>query len=74
MIDYLAVHCQTNPQHVIPLKVLEAGKAAWFVGPFKADCPECKSSHEHTRGRVIEWKGPSPDGTFQTHKAFLNQS
>jgi hypothetical protein len=73
---YLAVRCETNFRHIIPLKVIEfevdgiTGETWGDSPPFDATCDICKSSQQYRGHEVIVWLGPLPSENFRTHPAF----
>ena len=71
---YLAVRCERNGDHIIPLKVIdfaEDGTAdVWNDFSFDATCDVCKSSQRSHGYQVIVWLGPKPQKAFQTNPSF----
>jgi hypothetical protein len=71
---YLAVRCERNGNHIIPLKVIdfaEDGTAdVWNDFSFDATCDICKSSQRSHGYQVIVWLGPKPKKAFQTNPSF----
>jgi hypothetical protein len=73
MVLYLAVRCNTNPEHIIPLKLIATGDDLRDVAtsPFDAECSFCGTTQRYYARQVEEWMRPQPIEIFQTHPSFL---
>jgi len=71
---YLAVRCERNYDHLIPLKVIEFDKdgtaEVWSDFSFEATCDVCKNSQRCHGYDVVVWLGPTPSETFRTNPSF----
>jgi len=71
---YLAVRCERNNDHIIPLKVIEFDKdgtaEVWSDFSFDAACDICKSSQRCHGYDVVVWLGPKPSETFRANPSF----
>jgi hypothetical protein len=71
---YLAVRCQRNGDHIIPLKVIDFEKdgtaEVWRDSSFDATCDICKCSQRSHGYDVVVWLGPKPSKTFRTNPSF----
>ena len=73
---YLAVRCDKNNKHIIPLKVIQfqddgSNAEVWGgLPPFDVTCEICENSQKSIGDQVIVWLGPQSDKNFQTHAAF----
>jgi len=72
---YLAVRCERNGDHIIPLKVIEfqedgTSAEVWGDFSFDATCDICKSSQRSHGYQVIVWLGPNPSNSFHTNPSF----
>ena len=74
---YLAVRCERNNDHIIPLKVIEFDKdgtaAVWSDFSFDASCDICKSTQRCHGYDVVVWLGPKPSATFRTNASFQSR-
>jgi hypothetical protein len=71
---YLAVCCEENNDHIIPLKVIEFDKdgtaEVWSDFSFDATCDICKSSQRYHGYDVVVWLGPKPSATFRANASW----
>jgi hypothetical protein len=71
---YLAVRCERNNGHIIPLKVIDFEKdgtaEVWSDFSFDATCDICKSAQRSHGYQVVVWLGPEPSKTFHTNPSF----
>jgi len=73
---YLAVRCQNNEDHIIPLKAIEfdaEGISLEVWGdrpPFDVTCDVCKNHQRSFGHQLLVWLGPLPNESFQPNPAF----
>jgi len=71
---YLAVECQNDKGHLIPLKRIEfvGQRSKEFMGsaPFNATCQHCKTEQRFLAPQLVLYWEQNPKPDFQDHPNF----